>query len=291
MALHINIHKLYDLFFHKNLVDVKGSKSRYPMLPKSPIKTKSSITDLSPISKMIYEQTSPRSQSHLLLALLEDTMDIEKIESKDESSDPDYQDKLEHGGLGFFMENIVSCYGRCPVCKEKSLKKYMHSNIPVVDLVCINISYHRSTGTCFLYQVKISLTSDYFNFRNKTISVGSRTYGDLAHSYKGSSNILEKIVVPGYICIKMNQPSENIQQYTINKNHSFVLVPDYQNTLDKNYYSYLVNKNFFGKNLIKWDPDMVDESEITDMLDDMFINPDIYSFEENILDNPYKFIK
>lgn len=277
-----DIFTLYKLFFGKKLVGIgpvvaKKNRSR------GPTNVPSAQPQLTPISKAIYNATSPKSKPYILASLLKDNVIIEHQELISDESDPDYQEKMENNGLGFFMEDFVSKYGYCPVCGTKSLRRYSHSNVPVVDLVCVNTEAHL-LDKCFLFQVKISLTNNYFDLNAKTISVGSKFYGEIPHTMTGLNSKFEKIIVPGYICIKLN--GSNLQGYRIDHRNSFVLVPNYKSKLDESYYGY-VGVNMYGKNMITWTDSMVQVLGIESVLGGT--NKIVYEpFNGVEIDNPYE---
>jgi hypothetical protein len=276
----IDITNLYSIFFGKKLL----SLSKYE--PKTPPKVKSATEVLTPLSLSIYESVSPASKPYILMDMLSDNNLIDTIENKMFDLDPDYQEKMENNGLGFFMEEYISVYGFCPVCNQPTLKKYAQPNIPVVDLVCVNSDYHLQKNECFLYQVKISLSNTYFNLNQQKISVGSKKYGEFAHLHKGSENLDKKIVVPGYICIKLiNYPSES-QTYVVDHRNSFVLIPDYNNNSNKYYYQYADEKNIFGKNIIKWNSSMINIVPIKQVVQTTKIGHEFFS--EFVIKNPYQ---
>lgn len=278
----INVKDLYSIFFGKELVKLTKSE------PKTPTKSRPEPNIWTPVSKSIYDVTSPRSKPYILKEMQANTETVKKIEGKEEQLDPDYQEKLENGGLGFFMENFLSAYGFCPVCGEKTLRKYWHSNVPVVDLVCINKKYHLENNKCFLFQVKISLTNDYFSLNNRQLIVGSKTYGRPAHLHKGDDSMLEKIVVPGYICIKMNTKPAEIQTYTIDYRNSFVLIPNYQNFSETPYYQYIDLPNKYHKNVLTWDTTMVNTVDLDKVIKANIVQHEFFS--EEIETNPYNFL-
>lgn len=281
----ITINDLYKLFFDKNLIK--------PTLiePSSPTKTKKidiNQYELSPSAIAIYESTSPKSKPYILEGLISDKKAIENMEFQAELSDPDYQDKMENNGLGFFMEDYISAHGFCPVCGGKTLCKYLRSNIPVVDLVCTNTDFHLQNDKCFMFQVKISVSNDYFNFDKKILMIGSKKFGIISHIHKGTDDITKKIVMPGYICIKLNKHPTKIQTYIIDQKISFVLVPDYQNNSNEYYYKYLDNStiyNRFNKNILTWNTNMINTFKLSHILPITTINYEYYS--ENEIKNPY----
>ena len=276
----INTKNLYQIFFKKNLIDLSTCD------PRTPTKTSNKPNlCLSPMSKSIYNSASPRSKPYVLRDLAANNKAIETLESKHDTLDPDYEEKMENNGLGFYMENFLSVYGFCPACGQQMLKKYAHSNVPVVDLVCTNYEYHLEKNLCFLYQVKISLTNTYFNLQKQTIVVGSKHFGEPAHLHKGSEDIAEKIVVPGYICIKLNQHPTDIQTYTIDHRNSFVLVPDYNNMSDEYFYQYTNTKSIYGKDVITWNTSMVSTLPLNRVIKINKIVHEIFSEKEIV--NPY----
>lgn len=282
----ISISQLYSIFFKKKLVKLDKSQ------PKTPTKINISsnipiTTSLTPMSKSIYDATSPRSRPHILKELQANTETIEQIEKDHDKIDSDYQEKFENNGLGFFMEDYLSMYGFCPVCGEKTLLKYLHSNVPVIDLICTNREYHMKINKCFLFQVKISLTNEYFSLVDHKIIVGSKIYGKTAHLQQANTNILNKIIIPGYICIKLNKKVAS-QDYIIDYRNSFVLIPNYQTNSNELYYEYLDIPNKYHKNVITWNTNIVDTLSLDKVIKVNIIHHEFFS--EKIKDNPYNFL-
>lgn len=277
-----SLKKLHSLFFETKLIALSKN------IPRTPKKQQvnNNNNNMSPTSEKILAAMTPRSREILKNEMLEDDVQIENLERNEEMLDPDYQEKMENNGLGFFMENFVSINGVCPVCGQKTLHKYSHSNIPVVDFVCTNWKYHLETQTCFLYQLKISLTSEYFNLNKQSISVGSVVYGVPSHLVNGNEPINRKYYVPGYICIKLYPVPDQIQKYQIDFRNSFVLVPNFHSTINETYYSYRDTKNIYGKSIITWNNKMIDVFSLQNVLSPMSIEHAIYNEEE--IENPYK---
>lgn len=278
----LNYSDIEQLFFRKQLVELTK------VLPKTPIKQKikNSQFELTPSSKAILDSTSPRSKPYVLELLQKNSETIELKEKLDENTDPDYLEKMENNGLGFFMEDFISVYSKCPVCGKNTLKKYSHSNVPVVDLVCTNTDYHLKYNKCFLFQVKISLSTNYFNLRNQTIAVGSKTFGELAHLHTGTEPIKDKYIVPGYICIQLRLDKDEIQTYLIDHRNSFILVPDYDSNLTQLYYEYSEKKSIYGKDIIRWNSNMVHTIKLSEIIKPIKIR--IEYFDEEIINNPYR---
>lgn len=299
----ISVKDLYKLFFGKKLVVVDklgtGNPTIIPptnSIPTKPIpttilpstKTVDKSVQLTPISKSIYKSTSPRSKPYVLEQMLKDNDDIDKLDSKTDITDPDYQEKMENNGLGFFMEDFICANCFCPVCNKRTLCKYAHSNVPVIDIVCTNYKYHLDNNKCFLFQVKTSVTNSYFDLLSRTISVGSKKYGYNAHVCYGTNNMTDKFVVPGYICIKLGKFDPIGQTYMIDHQNSFVLVPDYNNNQNQSYYQYLKNTGIYGKSVISWNNTMVNAVPFNTISHIGKVVHDIYSEKE--IDNPYNFL-
>ncbi|AGF85140.1 hypothetical protein QJ854_gp642 [Moumouvirus goulette] len=276
----IKIVDLYKLFFCKKIV-----KSIIIPNQQNIINPQVLNLTLTPTSRKIYEATSPKSKPYMLRDLLKNNEAIENSESKIDLSDPDYQEKFQNNGLGFFMEDYICAYGKCPVCGKTSLRKYSQSNVPVIDLVCVNTDYHLKNNKCFIFQIKISLTDNYFSLKNKILIVGSKNYGEKSHIHSGNEPIINKIIVPGYICVKLKKSDEINQEYIIDFKNSFSLVPNYQNKSTENYYEYLNILGAFGKNIITWNDSMVDTIKLDNIMDNNKIKYEV--FQENELNNPY----
>lgn len=276
----IKIADIYKLFFCKNLTAIKINRS-YKSKRTSDI---NNIT-LTPTTKLIYNATSPKSKSRILRDLRNNNAVIESIESKIDLLDPDYQEKFQNNGLGFFMEDYICAYAKCPVCGQPTLCKYSQSNVPVVDIVCTNSGYHLEKNNCFIFQLKISLTDNYFSKKNQILVVGSKNYGSISHIQSGHQPIQDKIIVPGYICIKLKQTESIVQEYMIDYSNSFILIPNYQNRSNDNYYEYLDISSMYGKNILSWNNNMVDITKLNNILTTTKIKHEV--FEEEIFKNPY----
>ncbi|QTF49475.1 hypothetical protein qu_584 [Acanthamoeba polyphaga mimivirus] len=285
---------IYEIFFNKRLVETKKislievyGESQNKSI-KNPVQNSDSDNSimLTPLSSKIYHASSPRSKPHVLRGLFEDNEYILSSETDEDNIDPDYQEKMENNGLGFFMEDFICAYGVCPVCGEKSLRKFSHSNVPVIDLVCINKKHHLKKKKCFVFQIKISLNTNYFSLKNQIISVGSKKYGNICHLRKGSDPLLHKIIVPGYICIKLSRSSSTSQEYIIDHKNSFVLIPNYSDESSDLYYQYLDYTSMYGKDLVTWNINMVETKNLDYVLSNNKIIHEI--FLEKTIDNPYK---
>lgn len=275
----ITIQDLYNIFFKKELLNLFFDNQ--PVV-STPIKKVPLLSlDLTPFSKIILDHTSPSSKEYMLKELIKDNDKLKSLELNDD--DPDYLDKLENNYLGFFLEDFLSINGLCPVCNQPTLRKYYSKNIPVIDLICINYYYHLIQKECFVFQVKISLNNSYFNLKNKTISVGSKYFGEVAHSINGLDLIKNKLIVPGYICLKLKDLSN--RSYLIDHSKSFILIPNYLNDIDQFFYSY-VKKNFFNKDVITWNSSLVNVFDVNTCLKNINqIDYTLYLSQQII--NPY----
>lgn len=278
---------LYKLFYTKDLVINKKFETKIDI----PIKNTNFDIGMTPFTKMIYDNTSPNSKQYLLEDIVEDNIIIERLSDKTEKLDPDYQEKMENNGLGFFMEDFVSVHFNCPVCNQKTLRKYRHSNVPVVDLVCINTEYHSNNASCFLFQLKISTTNTYFNLNENTIIIGSKYFGVTSHLNSPASEFPTKIVTPGYICLKLIPTYTEKQEYRIDYAKSFAVYPEYDIDPSQNnpYYQYLENPtNIYSKPEIRWNSNICHLLSIKKIFSGNIIKYDVYG--ASLMENPYKFL-
>ena len=164
-------------------------------------------------------------------------------------NDEDFLLDTEMKSIGVAMEFFICAHFVCPVCKQKTLKKYSHPNMPVIDLICIN-EIHQTENTCCFWQVKTK-RNDSSYFTDEYINVGSYKIGSHAHCIK--SNVLSLIIkqiIPGYICIVLREDKQ------IDMDKSFYLIPNLQKSNDEYYYEYI------DKNKIKWNSGLVNKTRI-----------------------------
>lgn len=255
---------LYELFLTKPLREVTKSgdfdfeeQLIMPDVPKTPTMT------ATPFTKMILGALGTEEREGMLDEFKKDDNTINLLEGIDAESDPDYLEKLENNKLGFYMEDFVIYHMKCPVChKAGTLKKYSVPNMPVVDIVCTNtddhIDHKAKTVKCFLFQIKIKVgDSNYFDGLNKKISVGSKKFGFNAHNVSGNQKLWRKCVVPGYICLTLDQKTDTT--YIILP-RSFVVVPDYNDKRPTTFYNYLDEKGYRGRDQIRWSSNLTKTS-------------------------------
>jgi hypothetical protein len=182
-----------------------------------------------------------------------DDEEIVKLNYENEN-DEEYSQIENYGKL---IETWIADNCRCPICKEKTLRRYTKNNFPIIDLVCINKNHY--DGVRF-FQVKTSVINNnkasihkgkyYFNLdlddNNKnTILAGSRNWGEPIHNIKPSEAFddLEKLLI-GYICILYNINVKNYihESLQINKSLSFIVLPNTllttEDITDDYYYKY-----------------------------------------------------
>lgn len=265
---------LLNKFFNSLLVELK-TIPKEPCTPKK-VSTSSNYV-LSPNSKQIIKNLSPKSQNLMIKLLISDEVD-------DDYNDDNFNYKFDNNGLGFFMENFVSFYGNCPLCHKKTLRKFKYSNIPVIDLVCIN-EQHLLKNESFVFQLKISTGDSYFSLKNKIIKTGSKKMGELCHNVLANDSYDLKILVPNYICIKIKK---NVDYHEICFNESFVLIPNLKNINDECFYNYKssrVLENKLSENIISWNNKNVSCLNLNTVIKKKKIKYQV--FEENDFENPY----
>ena len=270
----ISIYQLYDLFFKSDLVEILPSPAAKPVREITQTSTKTG--KYTPITQKLLEYADTKDKDRLLADLEADDKQLGLLSRKELLDDPDFIEKLGYSALGFYMETYLCFHGCCPKCKKKSLRKFKDCNIPAIDFVCIN-QHHIENNECFLFQLKVSVESNYFDAMH--IKVGSRRYGNLSHSIKGTSDVYHKKLLIGYICLKLNDAGDN--KYLINKKSSYCYVPDLKLTKDELYYEYLNEKD----DVIKVNINMMESIEINDFFQTEIV--DNQSFNEIPITNTY----
>jgi len=271
--------EIYKLFYNSELVEIFKSERDYSFItpPSTPVKEGN---PMSPETKQFVESLllSPQSEKIMIKDISNDDEKRIEKELKERQIDIDYVENLEANQLGLYLETHLSFHGVCPVCHQPTLRKYDRKNMPVVDLICVNEKH--LDNTCKIFQVKMSLGSDYFNKKNEYVSTGSKNFGQICHEVRGT-DVFSKKIVPGYICVRLEaETKDSTEKYRIVKNESFVLIPKYNETSNETYYKYLdddpKNKMYykFGgktitltKNLITWNTNLVRVEEITSVID------------------------
>jgi hypothetical protein len=181
---------------------------------------------LSPQSQMLLSLFTPETRTRLARDFYLDDIEINKRLLKDEIDDPTYI-YFDNKGVGLYLELWVCINIKCPGCND-TLYKYANSNMPVVDVRCINPEH--KIGPIF-YQIKATQKGTfhaglkYFSYDEEYICVGSYKYGHNCHEIK-ADNMVDRDLLIGYICIEYDYI--NMNSIAIDMNKSFVLIPNLQ---------------------------------------------------------------
>lgn len=254
---------LLELYTNSNLLKI-SNETKMPKKRKIELSQKSYI-ELTPISKRIYESiTGTKEKKRFLKDIFEDDVDIKRIEEIYAEEDKLYEDE-KPGSLGFYIEHWLGANLECPVCHKFSLCAYENLNMPVIDLACTNANHKIENGVKF-FQVKTKqigsfitfnkIYRTYFSKKNKYVHTGSMAFGYNSHVIKGSDSILDKKILIGYIFITYLEEDQIIYVHT---DESFIILPQINNTIDEQYYNYLVTDK---KPVITWNEKMNDILDI-----------------------------
>ncbi len=202
------------------------------------------------LTPAILEYLTPNSRNQMELDISFDSCLQNKLNSMEESEDPDY---LQYENYGKLLECWFGDNNVCPCCGANTLRRYAKDSMPAIDLVCINLSHTIDQGVRF-FQVKTSngalfgstkttgqtrspfRTKPYFNLDPtqthpdaNTIHVGSRTYGDPIHFISPEDTTVDKKILIGYVCIRYRETDTDLQ---LVPSESFFVLPKYTNSLD-----------------------------------------------------------
>lgn len=231
--------------------------------------------ELTPSAKAIYESANTIEKIKLLKDFKKDDELAQIIIDLDTDIDYNYED--DASSIGFYLESWLLLNFACPVCDKMTLRKYALQNMPVVDLVCINVDHKIDKGPKF-FQVKSSYVAsrlingkEYFSKNDSIISdgivyngyihVGSTKYGHSAHIIACGDSLQKKRILVGYICLKYDIIAGESNKIKINKINSFVLIPDVSIPVvkgqeKKTYYKYYSHPGQM-KPLVVWEKDLV----------------------------------
>ncbi len=179
------------------------------------------------LSRELYNAISPDNQDHFLEVLRQDDI---IIRSKFNIEDKPFNE-IDGSEMGVYIESWLCANLFCPGCGDKTLYKYSHPNMPVIDVACVNKAHVLEHGPRY-YQIKATQNiGDYKYFTRQPIplsptgyiKVGSKRYGKFSHQAL-VTNDDDKDLVIGYICIIFKQ--EGNMKITINPDESFILIPD-----------------------------------------------------------------
>lgn len=283
---HRSVKDLYNTLFASDIVTVSPKST--PPLKRPRGEDKENPADeqfMSPMKKAILRTVPTPERKHLMKEMQHDDAKIQQIQEFQEFFDPNYNQILEN--IGHYMEDVVSYYGKCPVCQLPTLRRYKSPNIPVADLICTNVSAH--DDRCFLWQIKTSVGGygSYFDKKKQYITVGSKKEGYLSHETLASASFKDKKIVVGYICIALQKTGPT--NYRILPNSSFVLIPNFNLNLPEKYYEYVGSSGRFNKkDVVTWNSKLVTNVSLSLTLTKLVIdtNDVFYDIETKI--NPYR---
>lgn len=196
---------------------------------------------------------------------------ITKITKYEDEKDEIYVNTENFGKL---IEVYIADNFYCPVCKNKTLRRYVRDNFPAVDLVCVNEKHFFDHGVKF-FQVKSMIQhslfngKSYFSLEEKYIHVGSYKYGKIIHNigHLEPNYYCNRKILLGYICVTIGRMSES--NVSINPSKSFFVLPKI---------NIMINKKLFNDN------DIISS-------DDVIVSDDIqqfYKYIDNTNDYPNK---
>lgn len=281
---YISKNNLFNLFTKTNLLETSS-------VPNVNLKTRSNKTvvinklsanTLTPMSKLIYDSSDDKDKEQLLIDLAKDNEYINQLND----NDPDYLEKLANNRLGFYMEDFVCHHIKCPNCEQKTLRRYIINNMPVVDVICTNTNHHNNFNDVYMFQIKITVDDNtYFNKKGRYILVGSKKFGYNSHEIYGSDDIQTKKLLVGYICLQLNTIRDS--EYKINKTNSFIITPNTNKLNNVKYYQYSDKIGMFSHSIINWNNDMIIEHNLNNLCDQWSVNTNDVYYNEKIIDNPY----
>ena len=167
-----------------------------------------------------------------------DDIEVNRINFEEEIKDKTYIYFEENYGKLIEIYYIDNC--NCPVCKQKTLRRYIRSNFPLIDAVCINPDHTYDQGVKY-FQIKSSNCSlyngsKYFSKKDRFIYSGKSKLAVLAHSVRTTS--INKNTLFGYICIEYTD-NINEDRLEINNSKSFIVLPNVSyNATKMLYYRY-----------------------------------------------------
>jgi hypothetical protein len=236
---------MYNLFTTSTIKTYKGiTIIEQPLINQDRKRSRDAITN-TPV-KSPYNNTFGEFTNRFLsfFSTGEKTKLIDDMKADDDivrdieiDQDEEYYDTYEE--YGKTIECFVADKFKCPICFQKSLKRYSSDNFPAVDLVCVNIDHKYENGVKF-FQVKSSSGANfngkpYFNKEKRIIRVGSINYGSIIHNILPSN--IDKRLLIGYICIKyrLSTDEQNLRILL----DSFIVLPNLNVYNNDPYYQYI----------------------------------------------------
>ncbi len=281
------------------LLEENGVYNKRMKYPRN-ISTLNGFDELSPASKKMIKAENSSNRQALIYDILRDDQKIETIEKKLNSMDEDFSFTLP-SEVGNFMELWLCANMRCPGCKVGKLYKYVSSNMPVIDIRCVNPEHDLLNHGPLFYQIKATekytnfLGRKYFtrqpiiNYPSGYIKVGSKRFGIFSHNIKTIDSLEDKYISIGYICVTYKYLT-NKRHINIDLNDSFIVIPNlnYSSRTRSGDYYYKYIPNALNIVMISFNPDpnIVRVLTFNDFITSNSYNPHLF---KNInLDNEYK---
>lgn len=238
--------------------------------------------EFTPFTKAILEPLTVRSKRKMVEELEEDNKRIRKIETEQESDDPNYS-YFENKEIGVFLEKWYCANYKCS-CGSIFLK-YTKSNMPIIDIRCSNKSHNINTFGPKYYQIKSTENNKiykgykYFDLDENYIHVGSKKYGEICHNITTIDTDEDKELLIGYICITYDIITDDNNYIKIIPEKSFKLNPlIYKKEPQQMYYTY--NSRYRGAIMIDFNKTLFDISHIDSQI--IYIHQ---QFDEKIIPN------
>ncbi len=258
--------QLFDIDTTLLLENIDTSNKRVTV--KDNTETLINYNQLSPESKKLVLAESVSNRQRLIYDILKDNEKIEAIGKLINAMDEDFSYTLA-SEVGVFMELWICANMKCPGCKNGKLNKYISSNMPVIDVRCVNPEHDLLTHGPLFYQIKATekytnvLGLKYFtrtpiiNYPSGYIKVGSKKMGQYSHEIKPTDSLETKYISIGYICVTYKYLT-NRRFVNIDLNDSFCLIPNLafnSRTRSSDYY-YKYIQNQMNLSIITFNPDI-----------------------------------
>ncbi len=252
-------------------MDIDSLLSEEQTMKKQKILTPSSeligFDGLSPLSKKIVLAESVSRRQGLIYAILADDKKIDAITRKLDTMDDDYSFILP-SEVGNYMELWICANLRCPGCRVGKLFKYISSNMPVIDVRCVNPEHNLLQHGPIFFQIKSTekhshlFGRKYFtrvpikDYPSGYIKVGSKRFGIYSHSITPVDSVDDKYISIGYICITYKYLT-NRRFVSIDLHNSFVVLPNlaFHSRTRSNSYYYQYIPNLLNIPIISFNPD------------------------------------
>ncbi len=232
------------------------------------LSTLNGIEFLSPKSIDLVWAESVSNRQALVNDIIRDNDKIDAIMSEIESQDDDFTFSIS-SEVGNYMELWICANLKCPGCRVGKLFKYISSNMPVIDVRCVNPAHDLLEHGPIFYQIKTTekyttfLGLKYFtrqpinNYPSGYIKVGSKKVGIYSHSITTADSIENKFISIGYICVTFKYLT-NRRRINIDLNDSFVVIPNlnYYSRTRKNSYYYKYIPNSLNYSIISFNPNI-----------------------------------